>query len=87
MALTGDAASLVAALERLRDGGFDVAEMSVGAVSIKLHRAPAATDRDDERPERAGILEQFGGDLFRQVAAGPRVPGVDLQPVFGGSDG
>jgi len=79
--LTGDAAALVAALERLRDGGFDVDELSVGAAAIKLHRPAGDRERVDERLD-GGILEAFGGELYRRAAA-EKVPGTDLQPAIG----
>jgi len=71
----------VAALERLRDGGFEVDELSVGCASIKLHRPTPGSDRDDERPD-GGIMEAFGGELYRRVA-GEKVPGTELQPAIG----
>lgn len=81
-ALAGDAAQLVAAIERLHDGGFDVAELTVGKATIKLHRAGPAGERDAERPGIGGIHEQFGGELFREAMA-EQLPGVDLQPAIG----
>jgi hypothetical protein len=83
--LAGDAAQLVAALERLQAGGFTVEAMTVGAVSVKLHRAAAALDqqdRADERPGLPGVYNQFGSEVLKQVAA-EVLPGVDLQPVIG----
>lgn len=83
--LAGDAAQLVATLERLSAGGFDVAELSVGAVSIKLNRAARAGDQPDgadERPGLPGVYNQFGREVLKHVAA-EIVPGVDLQPAIG----
>lgn len=80
--LAGDAAQLVAALERLAAGGFQVEALTVGAVSIKLHRAAAAGGDRDEAPAPTGIYPQFGGELLARTAA-EVVPGVDLQPAIG----
>ena len=82
IALTGDAAQLVAALERLQAGGFAVEALTVGKVSVKLHRVAAAGDRDDDRPVPAGIYQQHGGEILTQIAA-EVLPGVDLQPAIG----
>lgn len=82
IALTGDAAQLVAALERLAAGGFVVDELTVGKVSVKLARAGAARDRDEERPVPTGIYQQHGGEVLAQIAA-EVLPGVELQPAIG----
>lgn len=80
--LAGDAAQLVATLERLHAGGFDVAELSVGKVSIRLHRGPGA-DRDrDDAPAPTGIYAQLGGDLLARAVA-EHLPGVEFQPAIG----
>lgn len=83
IALAGDAAQLVAAIERLNAGGFDVAELTVGKVSIKLNRARGADDRDrDDRPAPQGIYAQHGGDLLNRALA-EVLPGVEYQPAIG----
>lgn len=80
--LAGDAAQLVAALERLAAGGFAVESLTVGKVSIKLHRAAPAGERDDERPAGRGLYHEMGGEVLTQIAA-EVLPGVDLQPAIG----
>jgi hypothetical protein len=80
IALAGDAAQLVAAIERLHAGGFDVAELTVGKVSIRLNRGAPSSDRD-EAPAR-GIYADHGGEFLRRVAA-EVLPGVELQPAIG----
>lgn len=83
IALTGDAAQLVAALERLQAGGFAVEALTVGKVSVTLRAAAAAHEfTRDERPAPTGIYQQHGGDLLAQVAA-EVLPGVELQPAIG----
>lgn len=82
IALVGDAAQLVAALERLAAGGFVVDEMTVGKVSVKLARAAAAGARDDERAASDGIYQQHGREILDQIRA-EVLPGVDLQPAIG----
>ncbi len=81
--LAGDAAQLVAALERLQSGGFAVEALTVGKVSVKLHRAAAAGERDhDERPAPTGIYQQHGGEMLTRIAA-EVLPGVEYQPAIG----
>lgn len=83
IALTGDAAQLVAALERLQSGGFVVDELTVGKVSVKLGRSTMAGTGDrDERPAAQGIYAQHGGEMLTRIAA-EVVPGVELQPAIG----
>jgi hypothetical protein len=85
IALSGDAEQLVGVLERLRDGGFDLAELTVGTVSVKLHRAArgGADREDDEAPDpRQAIYRQFGGEMLERAIA-EKLPGVDLQPAIG----
>lgn len=87
MALTGDAASLVAVLDHLRAAGVDVSELTVGAVSIKLRgtvRAGGDREDRDDSPERhqQAIYRQMGGDMFERMIT-EKVPGVDLQPAIG----
>lgn len=83
IALTGDAAQLVAALERLAAGGFAVEALTVGKVSVTLRAAGGGGERDrDERPAAAGIYHDMGGELMKRVAA-EVLPGVDLQPAIG----
>ena len=82
IALTGDAAQLVAALERLQSGGFVVDELTVGKVSVKLARGTGEQPDRDERPAPQGIYAQHGGELLTRFAA-EVLPGVDLQPAIG----
>lgn len=85
IALAGDAAQLVGVLERLHEGGFDVSELAVGGVSIKLHRAPAAKQTGDDRDAPEGvpaIYPQFGGELLTRALA-EQIPGATLQPAIG----
>lgn len=80
--LAGDAAQLVAALERLQAGGFAVESLVVGKVSVTLRAAAGERNRDDDRPAPTGIYHEMGGDLLTRVAA-EVLPGVDLQPAIG----
>ena len=80
--LAGDAAQLVAALERLQAGGFAVEALTVGKVSVKLHRAASAGERDDERPAPTGIYQQHGGEILTQIVS-EVLPGVEYQPAIG----
>jgi hypothetical protein len=81
--LAGDAAQLVAAVERLHAGGFDVAELTVGKATIRLNRARGGErDRDDQPAQPTGIYAQHGGEFLARVAA-EVIPGVDLQPAIG----
>lgn len=83
IALTGDAAQLVAALERLQAGGFAVEALTVGKVSVTLRRAGAAGEqRDDDRTAPTGIYQQHGGEMLTRIAA-EVMPGVELQPAIG----
>jgi hypothetical protein len=82
IALTGDAAQLVAALERLAAGGFVVDELTVGKVSVRLARVGAAQPDRDDRPAPTGIYQQHGGEILAGIAA-EVLPGVDLQPAIG----
>lgn len=81
--LAGDAAQLVAALERLADGGFAVEALTVGKVSVKLHRAGGEQrDRADDRLGLPGVYGDFGSEVMKQVAA-EVLPGVEYQPAIG----
>lgn len=85
IALTGDAAQLVAALERLQAGGFAVEALTVGKVSVTLRAAAGGgeqQDRGDERPGLPGVYHEFGREVLAQVAA-EVLPGVELQPAIG----
>lgn len=81
IALTGDAAQLVAALERLQAGGFVVDALTVGKVSVKLHRAAPAGERD-ERPVPTGIYQQHGAAILDEIRT-EILPGVEYQPAIG----
>jgi hypothetical protein len=82
IALTGDAAQLVAALERLAAGGFVVDELTVGKVSVRLRGVGAERSERDDRPAPTGIYQELGGEILTQIAA-EVVPGVELQPAIG----
>lgn len=80
--LAGDAAQLVAALERLAAGGFAVEAMTVGKVSVTLRRAAGGERDRDDQPVPGGIYQQHGGEMLTRIAS-EVLPGVDLQPAIG----
>lgn len=83
---TGDAAQLIGILAWAQAAGLAVAQVTVGACHVELHRT-APVGEPEERTDgahREAIYGQFGGPALK-YAIESEIPASELQPVVGRS--
>lgn len=80
--LTGDAGSVQALIAWLEERGDRVSSVTVGACRVDLLPAQpvAPAERAPAGPDRPGIYNKFGGDVFKDVVSelGPLVPALGV---------
>lgn len=83
-AVTGDAEQVIGILDWAQRNGLAVANVTVGACHVELHRvAPAGeTEERSDGAHREAIYGQFGGPALK-YALESEIPAGELQPVVG----